>query len=398
MRARASTAAADPAADILDRVQSPAPVIDRLAERAERERRLPAELLAELHDRRLFRLLLPAPYDGEEVDPVSFFRIIEAVAKLDASTAWCLCQANGCAMIAAFLEPAVAQQIWGRDPAAVLAWGPGAKSRAARADGGFRLTGKWSFASGARHATWLGGHAVVTAADGTPARDGEGAAVIRTMLFPADLATMTDVWDVIGLRATGSDSYSISDLFVRHDHSVSRENPAERRHRTPLYQFPALSLYAIGFSATALGIARTMLDTFMDLAADKTPRLARQVLRDNGVIQADTARAEARLGAARAFVVSEVADIWASVIARGRLTVAERMRIRLAATYAIHEAKAAADTAYDLAGATAIFTAGRFERRFRDIHTVTQQLQGRRTHFETVGAFLLGHPPDLSVA
>ncbi len=397
MRARASTAAAEPAADILDRVQSLAPVIDRLAERAERERRLPAELLAELHDRRLFRLLLPAPFDGEEIDPVTFFRIIEAVAKLDASTAWCLCQANGCAMTAAYLEPAVAQEIWGRDPAAVLSWGPGSKSRAVREGDGYRLTGNWSFASGGRHATWFGGHAVVVAPDGTAERDADGAAVIRTMLFPARLATMTDVWDVIGLRATGSDAYAVADLFVRHSHSVTRDDPADRRHQAPLYQFPALSLYAIGFSGTALGIARTMLDTFKELAGGKTPRLARQMLRDNGVIQADTARAEARLGAARAFMVREVADIWSAVVARGRLTVAERMRIRLASTYAIHEAKAAADTAYDLAGATAIFASSRFERRFRDIHTVTQQLQGRKTHFETVGAFLLGHPPDLSV-
>ena len=389
--------AAGPGASVLDRVHSLAPVIDALAERAERERRLPAELVAELHDRRLFRLLLPAPFDGEEVDPVTFFQAIEAVAKLDASTAWCLCQANGCAMTAAYLEPDVAHEIWGRDPAAVLAWGPGAKTRAAPAAGGYRLTGNWSFASGGRHATWLGGHAVVTAADGTPARDGDGAAIIRTMLFPADRATMTDVWDVIGLCATGSDSYTVADLFVREDHSVARENPAERRHQTPLYQFPAMSLFAIGFSGTALGIARTMLDTFKQLAGGKTPRLARQMLRDNGVIQADTAQAEARLGAARAFMLREVADVWSAVVASGRLTVADRMRIRLASTFAIHQAKAAADTAYDLAGATAIFASGRFERRFRDIHTVTQQLQGRKSHFETVGAFLLGHPPDLSV-
>lgn len=384
----AARAEPGPVDDYLDRVARIAPTIADAAERIESDRRIVPEVLDALHKEKLFRMLLPRPFGGGEVDPACFFQTISAIAALDASTAWCVCQANGCAMTAAYLEPAVADKIWGKDPQAVLAWAPG-KAEAVPEDGGFQLTGNWSFVSGGRHATWLGGHCTV------PGKD--GSSTPRTMLFPAGEADMSDIWHVLGLRGTASDAYAVKELFIRQDHSVARDDPAERRHDAPLYQFPAMALYAIGFSGTALGIARAMLNAFRELAGEKTPRRAKGLLRDNGMVQAEVALCEARLGSARAYLLDEVRDIWEAVNASGKLTIENRMRIRLASTYLIHEAKAVADAAYDAAGATAIFASSTFERRFRDIHTVTQQLQGRKAHFQTVGAFLLGNEADLSV-
>ncbi len=391
-------AQAEPGEDHLARVRRIAATIEAEAGASERGLRLTPTLQAALHREGLFRLLLPRPFGGFEADPPTFFRVIEEVAKHDASTAWCLCQGNGCAMSAAYLDPEIAAEIWGRDPEAVLAWGPGAKSQAIVEGDGYRLTGRWAFVSGGRHASWLGGHASVIEADGSPRRDAAGEIVVRTLLLPAGAATWTSAWDVIGLRATGSDSYEVKDLLVRHDHSLRRDDPAERRYQAPLYLFPQMSLYASGFCGTALGIARAMLDSFTELAVAKRPPLAKHTLRDTGMVQYEVAQAEARVRAARAFVLSELRDIWQEVVATNALTIANRMRIRLATTFAIHEAKAAADVAYDLAGATAIFIGNDFERRFRDIHTVTQQQQGRKAHLQTVGAFLLGLPPDLDIA
>lgn len=390
--------AAETSEDHLARVHRIAAVIEAEAEASERELRLTPALQRALHGEGLFRLLLPRPYGGHEVDPPTFFQVIEEVAKHDASTAWCLCQGNGCAMSAAYLEAEIAENIWGRDPEAVLAWGPGAKSQAIVEGDGYRLTGRWAFVSGGRRANWLGGHASIVEADGSPRRDAEGETVVRTLLLPASEAKWIDAWDVVGLRGTGSDSYEVKDLFVPHDRSFTRDDATERRYRAPLYLFPQMSLYASGFSGTALGIARAMLDSFTELAVDKRPRLAQRTLRDTGMVQYEVAHAEARLKAARAFVLSELTEIWQEVVASNALSVANRMRIRLATTFAIHEAKAAADTAYDLAGATAIFASNDFERRFRDIHTVTQQLQGRKSHLQSVGAFLLGLPADLDIA
>ena len=345
----------------------------------------------------LFRMLLPKAYNGLEVTPSAFARAIEAAARIDGSTAWCLCQGNGCAMVSAYVAPEVAGRIFGDDPRGVLAWGPG-KAEAHVVDGGYRVSGRLAFASGGRNATWLGCHVPVFEADGarriTPAEQPE----IRTMLFPADQVRWIDTWDVIGLRATGSDDFEISGVFVPDAFTAIRDVDHGRAHATPLYVMPSMSMYAMGFSATAQGIARAMLEAFKELALDKTPRMANSKMMDNPVIQNDVALCEARLRAARAYLFDEIEDIWAEVLRTGELAIANRMRIRLAATHGIHEAKAVAETVYDLAGVSAIRAESPFQRRYRDIRSVTQQLQGRRSHYQTVGAYLFGHPADLGVA
>jgi alkylation response protein AidB-like acyl-CoA dehydrogenase len=382
------------APEYLERALALAPEIEGLGERIEEERRLPPALVARLHEAGLFRMLLPRALSGGEVDPVTFVSVIEEIAKADASTAWCLCQASGCSMTAAYLEPAVGAEIFGRDPLAVLAWGPGPDARAVAVDGGYRVTGTWSFASGCRHATWLGGECPIVDAGGVPRRRADGKIQSRTMLFPAGSVIMIDVWHVSGLKGTASDAFTVTDLFVPQRYSISRDDPAERRHPGMLYCFPLGSLYASGFAGVALGIARRSLDALVALATEKTPRGFRQALRENAVIQSQVGRAEGQLRSAHMYLMGSLAEIWNAVGRSGVLTLEQRMQIRLAATYAIHEAKEVVDTVHHAAGATAIFTASDFDRRFRDMHAVTQQLQGRQAHFETVGQFLLGLQPD----
>jgi alkylation response protein AidB-like acyl-CoA dehydrogenase len=399
MALRLSTAPAERTAaeDYLSRVRSIAPVIAGASDRIESGRRLTPDLVSTLHGVGMYRMLLPKAYGGGEVDPATFHLAISEIAQHDASTAWCLCQGNGCAMAAAYVAPEIADKIWGQDPTAVLAWGPPGKATAVDEGDSFRVTGAWSFASGMRHANWLGGHSTVVEKDGTPRKGPNGAPVIRTMLIPASDAKITDIWDVIGLRGTASDAFEVTDYAVPRAYTLTRDDPLELYVDGPLYQFPQTALYSIGFSGTALGIARAMLEAFKELAGEKTPRRMKSVLRDNGMVQMDVGLCEARLSAARAYILNELADIWGSVLATGKLTVPQRMRIRLMTTYGIHEAKKTADAVYDLAGATAIFKSSVFERKFRDIHTVTQQVQGRKSNIQSVGSFLLGNTPDMSV-
>ncbi len=380
--------------DYVERACALAPEIEARADQIEQDRRLPEPVLAALFEAGLFRLLLPRSLDGGEVDPVTFARVMEEIAKADASTAWCLCQAAGCSMSAAYLSHDVAMEIFGRDRRAVLAWGPGPGARAIAVDGGYRVTGTWSFASGGRHATWLGAHCPISEPDGSSRRTPNGKVVERTMLFPAASATFVDVWHVSGLKGTGSDAYTVDDLFVPHDHSISRDDPAERRQPGLIYCFPTGSFYASGFASVALGIARRMLDAFVSLAREKTPRGYKRPLANNAVIQSQVGQAEAQLSSARRFLMGSLADIWGAVGSSGTLTMDQRMLIRLASTYAIHQAKAVADVTHHAAGATSIFVDSAFDRGFRDIHAVTQQLQGRQAHFETVGQFMLGIEPD----
>jgi alkylation response protein AidB-like acyl-CoA dehydrogenase len=391
-------ASADLAGDrnLIARAEAVRSVVAAAAADIERDRRLPPALLDRLHEAELFRLLLPRSSNGIETDPVTFFHVIETIAQADGSTAWCLSQAGGCAMSAAYLDLPVAHAIFGDDPRAVLAWGPGPRVRAVECDGGYRVTGVWAFASGGRHATWLGAHCPIFMPDGSVRLDDNGTQQERTMLVRSDDVAWTEIWNTVGLRGTASDQFALNDFFVRADHSITREFDRECRENGPLYRMGSGTCYQVGFSGVACGIARAALDCFIDVARNKVPRGAKGVLRDNAVVQTGLAQAEVNLRAARGFVLQSMADIWKHLCAGSLITVEQRITVRMAATHAIHKAREAVDFAYNAAGATAIFENHPLERRFRDIHTVTQQLQGQIRHFETVGAWMLGADADLT--
>ncbi|MBI3512939.1 MAG: acyl-CoA dehydrogenase family protein [Proteobacteria bacterium] len=387
-----NAAAADPVA----RARALAPLIEAAAPRIEAARELPADIMTALHDAGLLRLLLSRALGGAELDPPDYVEVLEAVAQADASTAWCLNQTNVCSITAVHVAPEVARAIFApRD--AVLAWGIGPKAQAVVVYGGYRVTGSWSFGSGSRHATWLGGHCPVIERDGTPRLDPDGKPTERTMLFARASAAIDPTWDVIGLKGTGSDAYSVADLFVAEDHTcihLTRWHGVDRPDLAPPYRFGATSLYAAGFAMVALGNARAMLESFKTLAGAKAPRGYKTMLRDNAVVQSQVAQAEMQLRTARVYLIDFLAGCRAAVTQAGRLTMDQRMTIRMAATYAIQQATHVAETMYRAAGTTAIFESQPFERRFRDAYTICQHLQGRAMHFETVGKHLLGLEPE----
>jgi alkylation response protein AidB-like acyl-CoA dehydrogenase len=367
-------------------------VIATASDVIEATRRLPEPLLARLHESRLFRMLLPRSAGGDQIDPANYLLAIEEVARHDGSTGWVVFVANSSALIAAYLDPAVARTIFA-DPCSTVAWGPPNASRASAATGGYRVSGTWDFASGCRHASWMGAHCPVVEADGSIRHDGRGRPIIRSLLFPAREATILDTWNTIGLCGTGSESYRVTDLFVPEPFSAARADPTSRRETGPLYAFTMPGLYAVGVAGVALGIARAMFDAFVALAGTKAPRgLAR--LADNAVVQAEVARAEARLGAARAYLVETLASVYARADDVDPIDVADRARVRLACTNAIQGAIEVVDFAYKAAGVDAIFPGSPFERRFRDMHTLSQQIQARTAHYEEVGQVLLGMPPE----
>lgn len=382
--------------DWVARARSLGPLLEAAAARIDAARELPPDVVAALYDTQLYRMLLPRAYGGGETDVVTFIATLETVAAADASTAWCLGQASGCAISAAFLEPAVAREIFGPREA-VLAWGPpAAGARADAVDGGYRVNGTWQFASGSRHATWLGATVAIHERDGSPRRTPGGAPVLRTIFTPRERATILDVWHVSGLRGTGSDSYTLTDVIVAEDHTQSRV-AAERRETGTLYAFSSINIHALAFSAVALGIARAALDALLVLAHDKRPRRGTTTLRENAAVQGRIGFAEAQLRAARAFLFASARDAWAAAGETGEVSLERRIEMRMASTYAIAQARAVVETAYTTAGATAIFENQPFERRFRDVNAVAQQIQGHLSNFETVGQHLLGLPNDLSL-
>jgi alkylation response protein AidB-like acyl-CoA dehydrogenase len=370
-----------------------APSIAGAADEIERRGRITEPLLDELHKARLFRMLYPLSVDGDEVEPAVYVEAVGELARHDGSVGWCVSIANSTGLFAPYLDPAAARAVFG-DPRATCAWGPPNDCRGVAVPGGYRVTGRWDFASGCRHASWMGAHGTVVEPDGSLRLNNFGRPTMRTWLFPVEQARLLDNWDPIGLRGTASESYRVEDIFVPEELSGTREDPTLRREPGPLYAFPQQTLYSVGIASVALGIARGMLDTFVELALRKTPRGTGR-LADNAVIQAEVARSEARLGAARCYLIDTVTEIYHRAGPRAPIDIADRARARLAGSNAITGAVAVADWTYKAAGVDAIFPGSPFERRFRDIHTLSQQIQSRDAHYEAVGQVLLGNPPEV---
>jgi alkylation response protein AidB-like acyl-CoA dehydrogenase len=368
------------------------------ADAIERGRRLTEPVVEELHRARFFRMLYPRSVGGDEVEPAVYIDAVGELARADGSVGWCASIANSTGLFASYLDPAAARTVFG-GPRATCAWGPPNDCRGIAVPGGYRVTGRWDFASGCRHASWMGAHGTVVEPDGSLRLNNFGRPTLRTWLFPVEQARLLDNWDPIGLRGTASESYSVEDLFVPEELTGTREDPTLRREPGPLYAFPQQTLYSVGIASVALGIARGMLDAFIELALRKTPRGTGR-LADSAVIQAELARAEARLGAARCYLIDTVTDIYrragqmASTDA-APIDIPNRARARLAGSNAISGAVDVANRTYKAAGVDAIFPGSPFERRFRDINTLSQQIQSRDAHYETVGQVLLGNPPEV---
>jgi len=383
-----------PSFDLVERARALQPLIAREADETERTRRLTPAVVAALIENGLYRSLLPQSFGGAEAPLEVFMQMQEEVAKADASTAWCLGQCSVCAMTAAYLDPEPANEIFNAPPG-ILAWGAIAHEVQA-VPGGYRASARWNFASGMRQANWLGAHVRVVEADGTPRLKPDGSPEIRTILFPVADATLYDVWDVIGLRGTGTDSYSVDNLFIPEKFAALRDDPAALRETGPLYKLSTNMVFSMGFAATSVGVARATLDAAIELSRGKTPQ-GLKAMRDNNAVQGLIGRTEADLRAARAYLYATAREVWSDLVRGDPVTEQHRIALRIAATWTIHQAASVVDTAYHMAGATAVFSANPFERRFRDMHAINQQIQARDTHYEDAGKAILsanlGTPP-----
>ncbi len=218
--------------------------------------------------------------------------------------------ANSSALIAPFISLEAARHIYS-DPRGLISWGPPNQNSAIAAPGGYRITGEWHFSSGYRQANWIGAHGHVVEPDGSLRLNRHGRPTVRTLLMPKQKTTPIHDWNTLGMRGTASEGYSCKDVFVPEEFSGTREDPSLRRDKGPLYAFTMQGLYAVGVAAVSLGIARAMLDAFIDLALEKAPRnLGR--LADSPVVQSDVARREADIGSARAFLVEILKEVWES--------------------------------------------------------------------------------------
>jgi alkylation response protein AidB-like acyl-CoA dehydrogenase len=358
-------------------------LVEASADRAERNRHLPRRLVEALGRADLLRMCVPRCYGGPEADPHTMAEAIEAVAIADGAAGWCTMIASTTSSLSLFMAPDWAAQVYS-DRTSVTGGVFAPNGVAATVDGGWQVSGRWMWGSGTGHCRWITGGAI--ADDGSQ----------HVMFFDAADVTIHDTWHTSGLRGTGSNDFSVDGAFVPHGRSVQ---PLAGRAVVdcPLAAFPNFSLLAVGVAAVTLGIARRALDEFVDLAQDKRPQFSRRTLAQSGSVQADLARAEVGLRAARALLFAEIDDAWATVLAGGRVDVAARARLRLAGAHAATVAAAAVDSAYTSGGGSSVFDTSPLQRCQRDVHVATQHIMVGPRLYETVGRLLLGGDVDAAM-
>ncbi|MFP6797248.1 MAG: acyl-CoA dehydrogenase family protein [Pseudomonadales bacterium] len=362
----------------LARAQAIAPSIEHFAELIDETRELPRDVVDSMVNAGLFRLLVPKSLGGEEMDILDYLDVVQTIAYADGSAGWCLNQGAVFATTSSRAPRHLAEEVWG-DPNTVVANGPPQGPQSVPIDRGYRLTGKWAFSSGCRHANWI---AAVSGGSGQPP---------RLHLVPREDVDFVDVWDVQGLRGTGSFSFTANDLFVPESRAMLLD--VEPLEAGPLYVIPQHLLFACGFGCVALGVARAGLDATIELASDKRPRFVGKTLAHDPVVQSQIGKAEATWRSAKALLHESMGSVWNSVKSTGSISVEERIHLRMAGTHAIRQSANVVDIAYNLSGSGAIFSSAKIQRRFQDAHVITQQVQGRESHYQTVGEYFLGLDP-----
>jgi len=374
----------------LEAAQKLAPLIRSSADETDAARELPRPLFEALADAGLFHLAVPRAIGGGEIDLPSYVEVIEELGKADASTAWAVNQGAIYATYSARMPRDVARAIWIDTPRSVVANTPAPTAQAVVVPGGYRVTGRQGFSTGCRHASWVAAHAQIIE-NGQVRLEGDQPEM-RYFFVPVAEAELLDTWHVRGMRGTGTHHFAVNDVFVPAERTVlSATAPA--LEPGPLYKIPRTLAFASGDAAVALGMARSCLDAFFELAGAKTPRAMPALLRDQSMVQVNVGQAEAALRSGRAFLMEAVRDIWSEATA-GSVTLEKRAVLRLATTHGIRLAAQIIDTVYNAAGATAAYEGNLIQRHFQDIHVITQHLQGRMAHYELVGRHWLGLPVD----
>jgi alkylation response protein AidB-like acyl-CoA dehydrogenase len=368
-----------------------APMIRTYADDVEEERALPKPLFDALYDAGMFLLAFPRSMGGGEIDLPTYIQVIEEIGKADASTGWVVNQCAIFATYAARMPRDIARAIWIDTPRSVVANTPLANARAVVVPGGYKVSGRQGFSTGCRNASWVAAHAEVI--ENGKVRLDRGQPETRYLFVPIAEAELVDTWKVRGMRGTGTDHFQVNEVFVPAERTVLSVT-APLREMGPLYQIPRTLLFASGDASVALGLARTCLTTFADLAGAKTPRAMQALLRDQPMIQVTVGQAEANLRSAHAFLTDAVRDIWSQVTSTGAPTLDQRAALRIATTHGIRMAAQVVDAVYTAAGATAVYEDNLLQRHFQDIHVITQHLQSRLSHYELVGRHWLGLAVD----
>ena len=376
---------------IVAAAQSLAPAVHAAADEAERTRQTPPALAAALTEAGIYQMYLPRSVGGPETPPLVAFRVVEELSQADGSVGWCAMIASAVSLNVGRLPPEVGRELAGAPADFRGAGSARVGGRCREVAGGYQVKGRWNFASGIQNANWLNCTCVMMDGD-TPRQTASGTPVLRVAWVPREQVTIVDTWSVMGMRGTGSQDFTVDDVFVPARRSFLADDPPAETG--PLYDRRAwyVTLWT-PTAANALGIARGAIDSLAELATTEASTLSTALLRDRPMVQARIGEAEAIISAARAYVFDAVGQVWDTVCAGKAPSDRPIAQARLALVHAMHESVRAVDKVFHAAGTNAIYTRHPLERAFRDVHVAVQHGAALPGYFKSAGKVLLGLRP-----
>jgi indole-3-acetate monooxygenase len=384
--------------ELLERVQQIAPVVREYADRGEQQRHLADPIVKAIREAGLYQMLVPRELGGLQVDALTFYLVVDALARIDGSTGWCMFINGGGPISAMFLQDDAAETIFRNGAHTIIAGTVFPFGRAVPCDGGYQVYQRGNYASGCWHATWhLAACNIYEDGKDAPRIGPSGTPDLMFVHLPRTQVQILDTWDVSGLCATGSHDVVIENVFVPEAFAwkFRLEAPRGRRYEAPMYRFPFMGFFSWPVGAVALGIAQAAIDEIAGLSHLKTPRLATSTLHEKPLFQVQFAQAVALVNSARAWLHAVISKLWEKTVHGEPVSIQERAEGLLAATNATRSAAAAVEIAYTAGGGSANYRRSPLQRQMRDIHAVTQHIGTAPAQYETSGRMLLGLPPDV---
>jgi indole-3-acetate monooxygenase len=382
---------------ILRAAVSLAPAIRAARDEIEQGRRIPITIVQAMKDAGIFGMTMPRAWDGAELDPITQFRVLETLAMADGSVGWCAMINCDGGYITAFLDDAVGRAMY-PDLQAGTAAAATPTGQAVRVTGGYRVSGRFPFASGCQHCDWVWLGCVIQA-DGAALEDANGVPVTRQCMVKLSECEILDTWHTTGLRGTGSNDLAVKDVFVEEARTFSFQDPNLIRRSGPLYAFPFM--FASKSPPVALGITRHALDAVIEMATTKTARRytvgdqvePRKLMRDDVFIQQSVGRADTMLTAARGYFFHIMEDFWVTLLRGEGPSPAQIARFTTAHAYVVGACVDIAQLLFKAAGGTAVYEKGPLDRSLRDLITMNQHVIGTLKTYEMAGRLLLGLEP-----
>jgi indole-3-acetate monooxygenase len=384
----------EPDSSLIDAAREIAPIIREYSEEAERERRLSQPALTALREAGLLRMTTPRSLGGLETDPVTRVLVIEEIGRHDSAAAWTLENPLDWAFLCCRLPDEGAEEIYSHGADILIAGQFGRPLKATSTNGGYRISGRAPFVSNCYDADWILSMVVVDE-DESAGDEPE----MHMVYFASEECEIIDTWDAMGMRGTGSNDISVTDVYVPKSRTfpfVPEFQPGSH-YRGPLYRLPVVGAAASGIPTPMLGVARRALEEVTELARTKTPVATSGLLKERASAQVQLGRAEAILRSGRLLLIETLSEAWERCIDGETHSLEQRAELLLAMAHTMSSAVQAVELACSIAGTTAFRATSPLERCFRDVQTMRHHIFAAEQRYGTFGQVCLGIPPDFPV-